>query len=79
MISRIFTGAALTGILLATGCGGGGGATGSHPLSAVPAIGGSTATQGKGSFVASFTIPYSAARASAASKRSPQYLSPGTS
>src|ERR1035441_2379733 len=84
MIPRILTGVALTGMLAAAGCGGGSGA-GSPALSAapaiggaVPAIGGAPAAKARGSFVASFTIPYSAARASAASSRSPQYLSPGT-
>src|ERR1017187_8244280 len=83
MIPRILTGVALTGMLAAAGCGGGSGA--GSPLSAapaiggaVPAIGGAPAAKARGSFVASFTIPYSAARASAASSRSPQYLSPGT-
>jgi hypothetical protein len=74
MISRIFTGAALTGILLATGCGGGGG--GSKGLTpAGPTIGGSTGTS---AISASFRIPYSASRAAASASRRPQYLSPGT-
>jgi hypothetical protein len=85
MIPRILTGVALTGMLAAAGCGGGSGA-GSPALSAAPAIGGSVpgiggaapSAKARGSFVASFNIPWSAARASAASSRSPQYLSPGT-
>ena len=78
MNSRILTFCSLSGILVAAGCGGGG-STGSHVSSAIPTIGGSTtASKGTGSFVASFEIPYSAARASAASSRSPRYLSPGT-
>jgi hypothetical protein len=76
MISRIFTGAALTGILLATGCGGGS-SSGSRGLTpAGPTISGSTGTS---AISASFQIPYSASRAAAASSsRRPQYLSPGT-
>ena len=85
MIPKILTGVALTGMLAAAGCGGGSGA-GSPALSTAPAIGGAVPAIGgaapsakaRGSFVASFNIPYSAARASAASSRSPQYLSPGT-
>jgi hypothetical protein len=85
MIPRILTGVALTGMLAAAGCGGGSGA-GSPPLSSAPTIGGSVPAIGgavpsakaRGSFAASFLIPYSAARASAATSRSPQYLSPGT-
>ena len=81
MIPRILTGAALTGIVLAAGCGGGSGA-GSPAVSSgstIPSIGGAApSSSSRGSFTASFSIPFSAARAAAASSRSPQYLSPGT-
>jgi hypothetical protein len=82
MTSRILSFVALSGMLMAAGCSGGGAGSalnGAQPLA--PTTGGSTsgAVRGTASISASFKIPAAQAQKILANKgRSPQYLSPGT-
>lgn len=83
MNSRFLTVAAIAGMLLAAGCGGGGSKS-SSALPATPTTG-TTGTSAKsapgtGSLTASFLVPASvfANTASSATSRSAQYISPGT-
>ena len=78
MKSRILSLAAIAGMLVATGCSGGGaGVTGVNAPVAPPT--GGTPAKGTSSISASFLIPVSASQAAAMSSgRQAKYLSPGT-
>ena len=80
MKSRILSLAAIAGMLLATGCSGGGaGVTGVSNAPVAPPTGG-TPAKGTSSITASFDIPFTSAQAAALSAgRNAKYLSPGTS
>ena len=79
MKSRILSLAAIAGMLVATGCSGGGaGVTGVKAPVAPPT--GGTPAKGTSSITASFDIPFTSAQAAALSAgRNAKYLSPGTS
>jgi len=82
--SRFLTVAAIAGMLLAAGCGGGAGtSTGSlgSLTPATPSTGTGTTSHATGTVSAQFLIPSAAIGSSSsasASSRSPQYISPGT-
>jgi len=79
MKSRILSLAAIAGMLLATGCSGGGaGVTGVSNAPVAPPTGG-TPAKGTSSISASFLIPEAAlTKATTSNGRSAKYLSPGT-